>query len=109
MRTRINVSWGAPEIEHKVKGVMALSPDRETSIPFDGDGYLLNRQVLPQTQYKEAQKRGINVDFEINLNSLLYDGNQVIGVQGSSRKTSEPYKKTAKVVIDATGVASMLR
>ncbi|MBM2851706.1 MAG: dehydrogenase [Candidatus Nitrosotenuis sp.] len=109
MGKKINVIWGKPEIEHTVKGVIALSPDRETSIPFDGDGYLLNRQELPQSQYKQAQKMGINFDFEINLMNLLYDGNQVIGVQGTSRKTNEPYKKTAKVVIDATGVASMLR
>lgn len=106
---RINVTWDKPEIEHKVKGVMAFSPDRETAIPFDGDGYLLNRQQLPQSQFKEAQKRGIQVDFEVNLNGLLYDGNQVIGVEGTDRKTNQPYKKTAKVVIDATGVASMLR
>lgn len=106
---RINVSWGKPELEHKVKGVMALSPDRETSIPFDGDGYLLNRQQLPQSQYRESQKRGISFDFEVNLNGLLYDGNQVVGVEGTSRKSNQPYKKTAKVVIDATGVASMLR
>lgn len=109
MGTRIKSIWGKPEIEHKVKGVMALSPDRETSIPFDGDGYLLNRQQLPQSQYKEAIKRGINVDFEINLTGLLYDGNQVIGVEGLDKKTNQPYKKTAKVVIDATGVTSMLR
>ncbi len=109
MGKRINVSWAKPEIEHRVKGVMALSPDRETAIPFDGDGYLLNRQQLPQSQFREAQKRGINVDFEVNLNSLLYDNNQVIGVEGTNRKTNQPYKKTAKVVIDATGVASMLR
>ena len=55
MGKRINVIWGKPELEHKVKGVMALSPDRETSIPFDGDGYLLNRQVLPQTQKKRRK------------------------------------------------------
>jgi digeranylgeranylglycerophospholipid reductase len=109
MGTRIRATWGHPEIEHKVKGVMALSPDRETSIPFDGDGYLLNRQQLPQSQYKEALKRGINVEFEINLTGLVYDGNQVIGVEGIDKKTNQPYKKTAKVVIDATGVTSMLR
>lgn len=109
MGSHIKVSWSAPEIEHKVKGVMALSPDRETSIPFDGDGFLLNRQQLPQTQYKEALKRGINVDFEVNLTGLIYDGNQVVGVEGTDKKTNQPYKKTAKVVIDATGVTSMLR
>jgi digeranylgeranylglycerophospholipid reductase len=109
MGTRIKATWGHPEIEHKVKGVMALSPDRETSIPFDGDGYLLNRQQLPQSQYKEALKRGINVEFEINLTGLVYDGNQVVGVEGIDKKANQPYKKTAKVVIDATGVTSMLR
>lgn len=109
MATRIKAPWGKPEIEHSVKGVMALSPDRETSIPFDGDGYLLNRQQLPQSQYKESLKRGINVDFEINLTGLIYDGNQVVGVEGLDKKNNQPYKKTAKVVIDATGVTSMLR
>lgn len=109
MGERIKSIWGKPEIEHTVKGVMALSPDRETSIPFDGDGYLLNRQQLPQSQYKEALKRGIDVEFEINLSGLTYDGNQVVGVEGTDKKTNQPYKKTAKVVIDATGVTSMLR
>ncbi|MGB6462823.1 MAG: dehydrogenase, partial [Nitrosotalea sp.] len=46
MTERIKISWGNPEIEHPVKGVMAFSPDRETSIPFDGDGFMLNRQQL---------------------------------------------------------------
>lgn len=109
MSERIKVNWGNPEIEHKVKGVMAFSPDRETSIPFDGDGYMLNRQVLPQKQNERTINLGVDFDFEVNLTGLLYDGNQVIGVQGVNNKTREPYKKTAKVVIDATGMTSVLR
>ena len=38
MTERIKVPWSSPEIEHDVKGVMAFSPDKETAIPFDGDG-----------------------------------------------------------------------
>ena len=109
MSERIKVPWTEPEIEHHVKGVMAFSPDRETSIPFDGEGYMLNRQKLPEVQNQRAQKMGVNFDFEINLTGLLYDGNQVIGVQGIDNKNKQPYKKTSKVVIDATGVTSMLR
>ena len=109
MTERIKVPWTEPEIEHKVKGVMAFSPDRETSIPFDGDGYMLNRQKLPEIQNERARKMGINFDFEINLTGLLYDNGQVIGVQGVDNKNKQPYKKTAKLVIDATGVTSMLR
>jgi len=109
MTERIKVPWTSPEIEHDVKGVMAFSPDRETAIPFDGDGYMLNRQKLPEIQNARTKKMGVNFDFEINLTSLIYDGPQVIGVQGINNKTKQPYKKTAKVVVDATGVTSMLR
>lgn len=109
MTNRIQVRWEEPEIEHKVKGVMAFSPDRETSIPFDGDGYMLNRQILPQKQNERSKRMGIDFIFEINLTGLIYDENQVIGVKGINNKTKEPYKQTSKVVIDATGMTSMLR
>jgi len=109
MTEKIKIPWTEPEIEHHVKGVMAFSPDRETSIPFDGDGYMLNRQKLPEVQNQRTLKMGVNFDFEINLTGLVYDGNQVTGVQGVDNKTRGPYKKTGKLVIDATGVTSMLR
>ncbi|MDP3780071.1 MAG: NAD(P)/FAD-dependent oxidoreductase [Nitrosopumilaceae archaeon] len=109
MAERIKVPWSEPEIEHHVKGVMAFSPDRQTAIPFDGEGYMLNRQKLPEVQNERAKKRGINFEFEINLTGLLYDDSQVIGVEGIDNKTKQPFKKTAKVVIDTTGITSMLR
>ena len=109
MASRIKIPWTEPEIEHHVKGVMAFSPDRETAIPFDGAGYMLNRQKLPEIQNERAKKRGINFEFEINLTGLVYDGNQVVGVEGIDNKTKQPFKKTSKVVIDATGITSMLR
>jgi len=95
MTERIKVPWTEPEIEHKVKGVMAFSPDRETSIPFDGEGYMLNRQKLPERQNERARKMGIIFDFEINLTGLLYDNGQVIGVQGVDNKNKQPYNHFA--------------
>ena len=59
MTERIGTKWESPEIEHKVKGVMAFSPDRETSIPFDGDGYMLNRKLLPERQNQRCKNMGI--------------------------------------------------
>lgn len=109
MSERIKVKWGEPEIEHHVKGVMAFSPDRETAIPFDGAGYMLNRQKLPEIQNQRSKDMGVDFDFEINLMGLVYDEQQVIGVHGIDNKTKKPYKKTAKLVIDCTGVTSMLR
>jgi len=109
MTERIKIPWTRPEIEHDVKGVMAFSPDKETKIPFDGDGYMLNRQKLPEVQNARVRKMGVELEFEINLTGLIYDGQQVIGVEGIDNKTKQPYKKTAKIVVDATGMTSMLR
>ena len=109
MTERIKISWGNPEIEHPVKGVMAFSPDRETSIPFDGDGYMLNRQQLPKRQLSDAKKMGINIQYSVAVRNLIYENGTVVGVEGTNLITNEPYKKTAKIVIDATGVTSMLR
>ncbi len=109
MTERIKISWGNPEIEHPVKGVMAFSPDRETSIPFDGDGYMLNRQQLPKRQLSDAKKMGINIQYSMALRNLMYENGTVVGVEGTNLVTNEPFKKTAKIVIDATGVTSMLR
>src|SRR5574338_358425 len=109
MTERIKIAWGNPEIEHPVKGVMAFSPDRETSIPFDGDGYMLNRQQLPQRQLSKTKKAGVNIQYSVALRGLLYDNGTVVGVEGTNLVTNEPFKKTAKIVVDATGVTSMLR
>ena len=58
MSDRIKVKWTRPEIEHDVKGVMAFSPDKETAIPFDGAGYMLNRQKLPEIQNERCRNDG---------------------------------------------------
>jgi len=109
MSNRIKVEWTKPEIEHEVKGVMAFSPDKKTAIPFDGEGYMLNRQKLPEIQNERCKKMGIEFEYEINLTGLIYDKQQAIGVQGIDNKTKQPFKKTSKIVIDATGVTSVLR
>ena len=103
------MNWTKPEIEHDVKGVMAFSPDKKTSIPFDGDGFMLNRTKLPEIQNERCRKIGIEFEFEMNITGLIYDDQQVVGVQGIDNKTKQPFKKTSKIVIDATGVTSMLR
>lgn len=100
--------WTSPEIEHSVKGVMAFSPDRDTAIPFDGDGYMLNRQLLPEKQNERTIEMGVEFDYDVNLMGLLYEDGQVCGVSGLDGSKA-PYKKTAHVVVDATGITSMLR
>ncbi len=109
MTDRIKISWGYPEIEHPVKGVVAFSPDHETRVSFDGEGYILNRKQLPQKQVTEASKLGVEIASNIMIRQLTSENNFIVGVEGENTKTKEIFKKTAKVVVDCTGVTSMLR
>jgi flavin-dependent dehydrogenase len=109
MTERIKISWGHPEIEHPVKGVMAYSPDHETGIPFDGEGYILNRRLLPQKQFNDAIKAGVEVKDRIVLRSLVVEDNTVIGVEGDDLANKTTFRKTARLVVDCTGVTSVLR
>lgn len=109
MTSRIGIKWESPEIEHPVKGVKAFSPDHETSISFDGEGYILNRKVLPQKQLNDALNVGIEIKYNLALRNVLTDNDNVIGVDGEDLETKSPFKKTCKIVVDCTGVTSVLR
>jgi flavin-dependent dehydrogenase len=43
------------------------------------------------------------------LRNLVTDGNKVIGVEGDNLKEKVPFRKTSSLVIDCTGVTSVLR
>ncbi|NOJ28336.1 MAG: dehydrogenase [Nitrososphaera sp.] len=109
MTERIKIQWGYPEIEHPVKGVVAFSPDHETKVAFDGEGYILNRKMLPQKQLQDARKAGIEIRERVALRQLIVDNNTVIGVEGEDLENKTVFKKTAKLVVDCTGVTSVLR
>lgn len=109
MTSRIGIKWQSPEIEHPVNGVIAFSPDHETSISFDGEGYILNRKVLPQKQLNDALSAGIEIRYNLALRNVIYDDNNVIGVLGQELETKTVFKKTCKIVVDCTGVTSVLR
>jgi flavin-dependent dehydrogenase len=109
MKDRVGISWGHPEIEHPVKGVIAYSPDHETCVSFDGEGYILNRRLLPQRQYHDAVQAGIEIKEQIALRSLIIENNSIIGVEGDDLENKTAFKKTAKLVIDCTGITSVLR
>ena len=40
----LGIKYGSPELEHPVEGVLVYSPDHETKVLFDGEGFTLNRR-----------------------------------------------------------------
>jgi len=100
---------------HFVKkySVTFVQPDGRRSQPF----YFFNRydretvaqtwQVLrsefDQMLLDNAREKGAEVREETTVNRLLMDGDRVIGVEATDRRTGETYEVQAPIVLDCTG------
>jgi len=106
---QIGIRYGKPELEKAVRGVVAYSPDHSSKAMFDGEGFVLNRKLLPQRQLNDAEKLGVTFEFDAVADALYAEDGFVRGVHCRSAKDNSTFKRTARVVVDATGSASRLR
>jgi digeranylgeranylglycerophospholipid reductase len=104
----IGLKYDYPELEHPVKGIYVYSPDHKTKVLFEGEGYILNRKLIPRRQVKDARGFGVEFKFGVTAERLIADGGYVRGVEGRD-KDGQPFKATAKMVIDSSGSSSVLR
>jgi len=58
---------------------------------------------------KEATNLGVEVINNTIIRKAITENNYIVGIEGENTKTKEIIKKTAKVVVDCTGVTSVLR
>ncbi len=104
----LGVSFSEPELNLKVDGVYAISPDFKNKILFDGEGYVLDRPKFGNKLRDIAVKMGTEYVPEHEVEGPLLDGQKIVGVFGRDEKKGE-CKVKAKLVIDALGIASTLR
>ena len=104
----IGIRYGSPELEHPVKGVYVYSPDRQTKVLFEGEGYLFNRKLAPRRQVNDAKKFGTAFMFGATAERLLSEDGKITGVTGR-RSDGTPFTLRAKLTVDATGSSSTLR
>ena len=105
LHKNIGISYDYPELEHSVKGVLVFSPDHQTSVLFEGEGYTLNRKLLPRRQVQDAMKLGVEFMFEVSVESLISEDGWIKGIVGRNIKDGTFFRKTAKIVIDSAGSA----
>jgi digeranylgeranylglycerophospholipid reductase len=109
LASKVGIRYEKPELEHPVHGVVAYSPDHKSKAMFDGEGFVLNRRLLPQRQVADAEKLGVEFQFDTYAEALLNEDGYITGVSCRSAKDNSKFKRTAKLVVDATGSASRLR
>lgn len=104
----LGVSFGQPELDRKVDGVYALSPDLKTRFMFEGLGYTLDRPEFEQKLLQIAKNAGVEYKSEFDIAGPILDGKRVVGVHGRDKnKDTREYR--SKLVIDALGVSTVLR
>jgi len=108
LNKNLGIKYGPPEIEHPVDGVLLFSPDHQTKVLFEGEGFMLSRKLLARRQVEDAKRLGVEFAFGIILDALIADGGWIRGVVGRN-KDGSTFRKTAKVVVDSTGSATKLR
>ena len=105
----IGIRYSKPELEHPVEGVLVYSPDHETKVLFEGEGYIMNRKLLPKRQIDDTKKFGVDFVFNVTCDRLYNEDGFVRGVTGRNLADASPFKKTSKMVIDSAGSATKLR
>ena len=104
----IGLKFNGPEVDQAVDGVYALSPDLQHKFTFEGAGYTLDRPKLAKKLVDYAVNNGVEYLSGFGVEGpIIKDGN-VVGIFGRNEK-KEQVEHSAKVVIDALGVSSMLR
>lgn len=107
IKSKVNLGFSKPELDLKVDGVVALSPDMHSRYLFDGEGYVLDRPAFERKLLKHALK-GVEYEQEFEVESPIIENNAVVGIFGKDRNKAHKEIR-AKIVIDALGMATTLR
>ncbi len=102
------ITFSQPELDTKVDGVYAFSPDLQSKYMFEGAGHILDRPEFESKLLATAKNNGANYISQFEIEGPLIDDKKVVGIFGRDKnKQKKEYK--AKIVIDALGVATVLR
>ena len=103
-----NIEFNYPELDKKVDGVYAISPDMKSKFMFEGEGYVLNRPLFEKKLLDMAVKNGAHHMMEFEVEGPIIENNFVVGIYGKD-KSSAHREIRAKIVIDALGIATTIR
>ncbi|MEM1597727.1 MAG: digeranylgeranylglycerophospholipid reductase [Pyrobaculum sp.] len=95
--------------QNKIEGVELISPDERTRLLIKGEGYVLDRFAWGKWLIEEAVRAGASLYEGHTATAPLVENGRVVGVRAVERKSGVAKEFRAKVVIDSTGSAGVLR
>lgn len=101
------------ELAGIVRGVDIFSPDLKSVFRLGGEaqvnGFMINRLAFGQRLLGEALDSGVELMDNTRVTAPVMDSNYVKGVFSKSAARSETAELDASVVIDASGMAAVIR
>ena len=86
VQRKTGITFGKPELDRRVDGVIALSPDMESRFPFDGVGYTLDRPEFETKLLQYALKNGVEYQSEFEVQAPVVENNFLMGIKGKNKK-----------------------
>jgi len=99
----LGIDFTDDELLNPITGMRVLAPNRTDFIHVKDDGYCINRRLFGQRLMKEAENAGGSIETKCRATGLIIENGTVTGVK------TDRGELRAKIVVDATGVASALR
>jgi len=99
----LGIEFSERELLRKITGMRIVAPNRVDAIHVKDDGYCINRRLFGQKLLEGVENAGAKVRAKCAATGLIVKDGTVTGVTTDSESFS------SKIVIDATGVAGVLR
>lgn len=104
----LDATFSKPELNLKVEGVVAISPNLKRRFFFDGEGYSLDRPKFAKKLLQIALKQGVQYLPEHEVEGLTIENEKIVGVFGRDHK-KDVFRVRGKIIIDSLGMATSLR
>lgn len=99
----LGIDFTEKELLNRITGMRVLAPNRTDFIHVKDEGFCINRRLFGQRLMKEVENVGGKLRTGCKVDGLIVENGAVKGVK-TGRESIR-----ARVVIDATGVAGVLR
>ncbi|MEM2143329.1 MAG: NAD(P)/FAD-dependent oxidoreductase [Candidatus Thorarchaeota archaeon] len=101
------------EVAGRIAGADVYPPSMTGEMKVRGwadfDGWTLNRLRFGQRLLLEAVQAGVRVECECHVTEPLVQGSRVVGVEYQRLNTDQSVSVNAKLVVDASGFAAVIR
>ncbi len=102
------MKFDKPELDLRVTGVLALSPDLKTKYPFDGVGYSLDRPEFERKLLKYALSQKVDYMHNFEVDGPIMEEKKIAGIEGRDQD-GKKVQFRSKILIDALGVSTVIR